>query len=310
MAMCLGLEPPILKKVSGSRILVYHGICQKYHLRYNTLFVTRKMFEKHLQLYKKYCHLLSLDDYYEERFSKVKFNLCLSFDDGFANNHTYVLPLLEQYEIPAVFFVTSIRQAGHDILWNDVLAIAYRYGPYRLIFNKREFIKRKDKKYVDAGTGELLADILLRTGFAEKEQMIEILGNWRNRAADEYWLQMTTEQIRQLSASKWVTIGSHGYYHNDFAKLPDMSAKLEMEQSKQFLEGVTGQEVKSLAFPYGSYSAQTVMAAKQAGYSQLLATNFLFPGDENDTTLRERLTINPFISSTNQLYASIRGTYT
>lgn len=31
----------------------------------------------------------------------------LTFDDGFANNATNVLPLLEQYQAPAVFFITT-----------------------------------------------------------------------------------------------------------------------------------------------------------------------------------------------------------
>ncbi|MBL7747679.1 MAG: polysaccharide deacetylase family protein [Chitinophagaceae bacterium] len=310
MAMFLGRKSLVLKEGKGARILVYHGLCKKDHLRFNSLFITKRMFEKHLQLYNKYCHLISLDDYYGEQFSKDRFNICLSFDDGFANNHSYVLPLLEQYEIPAVFFITGIRQAGYDVLWNDVLAIAYRYGPDKLILKNRKFIKRKDRKYVDAGSGELLADILRATDFAGKEQMMEVLGSFKDRADQEYWLQMTTEQIKQLSASKWVTIGSHGYYHNDLANLPAESAKLEMQQSRQFLEDVTGKEVRALAFPYGSYSAETIVGAKEAGFTRLLATDFLFPSDGNDTTLRERFTINPFISSINQLHACIRGTYT
>jgi peptidoglycan/xylan/chitin deacetylase (PgdA/CDA1 family) len=35
----------------------------------------------------------------------------LTFDDGFANNHDVVLPLLERFEAPAVFFVTTSHVA-------------------------------------------------------------------------------------------------------------------------------------------------------------------------------------------------------
>ncbi|MEQ1678502.1 MAG: polysaccharide deacetylase family protein [Chitinophagaceae bacterium] len=306
----LGLHRSFFTKEKGSRILVYHGVCRKDHLKFNTLFVTAKAFEKQLRLYKKYCSVISLEDHYEQRFSKDRFNVCLSFDDGFANNYQYVLPLLEQYEVPAVFFVTGIRESGHDILWNDVLAIAYKYGPQQFTFRNEKYIKRRDGKYIDAVSGVLLSDRLRTTGFAEKEEMIALLGLYKERADEEYWLQQTREQLRELSSSKWVTIGSHSQYHNDLAKLPAAVAQEDMIRSKHFLESITGKEIKAIAFPYGSYNPETINAAKAAGFSQLLATEFLFPEDGSDTTLRERLTINPFISGVNQLYATISGSYT
>jgi peptidoglycan/xylan/chitin deacetylase (PgdA/CDA1 family) len=106
-----------------------------------------------------------------------------------------------------------------------------------------------------------------------------------------------------------VTIGSHSYYHNDLAKVSVDCLKKDMAQSKEYLQNITGKEVEALAFPYGSYTKEVVKAATSAGYKQLLATEFLSPDDANEITLRERLTINPFISNINQLYANIRGNY-
>jgi hypothetical protein len=46
---------------------------------------------------------------------------------------------------------------------------------------------------------------------------------WRpeydNDAPEDYWLQMTTEEIKKASQSPFITIGSHGYYHNDLARI-------------------------------------------------------------------------------------------
>lgn len=310
IAMLAGFKKPaFFRAARGSRILVYHGVCRKEHLKFNTLFVTERMFEKHLLLYKKYCNLISLDDHYAQRFSDKQFNICLSFDDGFANNHKYVLPLLEKYEIPAVFFITGIREAGYDILWNDILAIAYRYGPGKLIVQNEEYQKGKDSRYVSVSSGKLLADVLRSTDFDTKKEMIEQLQPLKQKVNEDHWLQMTEEQIKELSASKWVTIGCHSRYHNDLAKLPGAVAKEDMLRSKQYLEKVTDKEVKAMAFPYGSYTRETITLAKEAGFTQLLATEFLFPDDATETTLKERLTINPFISAVNQLSATIKGHY-
>ena len=305
----LGLNRSFYKNTRGARILVYHGICQDNHLQYNTLFVRLKTFEAQLLLYKKYFNLVSLDDYYQQRFTNDRFNLCLTFDDGFANNYKYILPLLERYQVPATFFITGIRDAGYDILWNDVLSMAYKHGPEKFTFRNEEFIKGRDTKYISSLTRKRLDELLRFMEFDAKAEMITLLDPFKHKAQNDHWLQMTAEEIKLLSASKWVTIGNHSYYHNDLGKISAASVREDLTRSKQFLEKVTGKEVKALAFPYGSYSAEVVNEAKDAGHSQLLAAEFLFPADEHDTTLRERLIINPFISNINQMHANITGNY-
>ena len=305
----IGTVHDFFKDARGARILLYHGVCVNDPLRFNTLFVSLKTFESQLKLYKKYFNLISLDDFYEQRFAGDRFNICLSFDDGFANNHKYVLPLIERYEVPAAFFLTAVRNDGYDILWNDLLSISFRYGPRQIICNGNRYVKGKDNRYTSVATGEGLIDILRRSGFEQKAEVMKLLGSIRNNVDEDYWLQLTTDQIKTLSASKWATIGSHGYYHNDLAKIPVSLALDELGNSKLYLENITGKEIKAVAFPYGSYSKPVVAQAKQAGYTQLLATDFLDREDSHDKTMRERLTINPFISNINQMHANITGNY-
>ena len=305
----LGLNQSYVKNARGARILIYHGICVNDPFRFNTLFVRRKTFEDQLKLYKQYFNIVSLDDFYHQRFSSDRFNICLTFDDGFANNYRHVLPLLELHQVHAAFFITGIRNAGYDILWNDFLTIAGKYGPQKFIFKREEFVKDGDRKYVSSLTGKRLADILRSTGFEDKAEMIALLGSFNKNVEADYWLQMTVDQIKALSASKWATIGNHSYYHNDLAQIPVSLVREDISRSKQFLENITGKEIKALAFPYGSYTREAAEEAKNAGFTQLLATEFLFPEDANDTTFRERFTINPFISNVNQLHANITGNY-
>ena len=305
----LGLKNHILTANSAARILVYHGVCKTDPFRFNSLFITVKKFESQLKLYKKYFHLVSLDDFYMQRFSSERFNLCLSFDDGFANNYEYILPLLEHYQVPAVFFVTGIRDAGYDVLWNDVLSIAGRYGPPKIVFRGEEFEKDHTKKYISLKHNKTLNEVLRGTGFEEKAELIAMFADLRIKVDSDYWLQMTSEQIRTLSKNKWVTIGSHGYYHNDLAKVNAATLKKELHLSKNYLQDITGKEIRSVAFPYGSYSQQAVSEAKAEGYSQILATDFHFDEDRQDETMSERLIINPFISNINQIHANLRGNY-
>lgn len=307
LAFLTGQAAAHFRKASGHRILVYHGICSRAPLRYNTLFITASVFEKQLRQFKKYCHLLSLDDYYAGNFSNDRFNLCLSFDDGFANNHTYVLPLLEKYKVPAVFFITGAGHAGYDILWNDVLCAAYRYGPHEFRFEDRLYQKANDLRY--RADGDLLADVLRRRSFSEKAAVMARLNQYRKQDDWEYWLQLNAGQISQMAASEWVTVGCHSLHHDDLATLSATALRDDLTVSRQWLEQLTGKPVKALAFPYGSYHAETLAIAQEAGFTQLLAERYLNPEDKNAVLLRDRMTINPFINPVNQLYAAIRGSY-
>jgi peptidoglycan/xylan/chitin deacetylase (PgdA/CDA1 family) len=307
-----GLNQQRFQKAKGARIAVYHGICQTDHTRFNSIFLKLKTFEAHLQFYKKYFHVISLDDYYNQRFSKERFNICISFDDGFANNYKYVFPLLNKYQVPAVFFITAIREAGYDILWNDFLVLAQKYGPSKFQIWNNEFYKDRHERYVSGQNNDLLRDILQTAGFNRKAELMrlpELITSFKHKDEEDYWLQMTEDEIKMLSTSPFVTIGCHGYYHNDLSQLSVNSAKDEMIHSKQYLENITGKEINALAFPYGNYSAAVVAAAESVGFTRLLTTDFRFPEDHYNPTLRERLTVNPYISINNQMITIINGRY-
>ncbi|GAA4094476.1 polysaccharide deacetylase family protein [Mucilaginibacter panaciglaebae] len=309
----LGLDENFYTNARGSRILIYHGICQRDHTRFNPIFLTQQLFEQHLQLYKKYCNVVSLDDYYAGNFSADKFNICLTFDDGFANNHKYVLPLLERYQMPATFFITGIANDGQDILWNDFLGIVSKFGPQQITYNGRQYYKGLYDHYTSAINHITLKDELRNLGFEQKTDMMQklypLVPFKKDAEQTDYWLQMTPQQIKELSASPYASIGAHGYYHNDLTRINPADAFEEMVRVKQYLENLTSKPATSLAFPYGSYDADVINLAKKAGYYQLLAMDFNTPTDAQDDTLRERLTVNPFISPVNQLYATITCKY-
>jgi len=126
---------------------------------------------------------------------------------------------------------------------------------------------------------------------------------------EDYWLQMTREQIKQIADSPYFTVGAHGYYHNDLTKISVEDAAKELTLTKSYLETITGKPINSVAFPYGSYNPDVVDIAKKTGYVQLLAVDFLTIEDSRDNTLRERFTVNPFISIPNQMHAIITRKY-
>ena len=309
----LGFNRQLFQHTPGARALIYHGICRGKPTLINSLFITAKTFEEHLKFYRRYFNIVSLDDFYAKNYNDDRFAVCLTFDDGFANNYRYVLPLIEKYKIPVTFFITAIRQAGHDVLWNDQLALLQRFGPPNITFNGDMYVKDKYRRYLSRSNGSSLRDHLQQNGYPLKagflQQTAEAAIHAKARAGDDYWLQMTEKEITMLTAHPLVTIGCHGYYHNDLSRIPLTDATDEMIHSRQYLESITGCAIDAIAFPYGAYTKELTAAAVVAGFRQLLAVDFRHPQDKDDPTIRERMTINPYISVYNQMTAIVRGHY-
>lgn len=312
IAWATGLDNGWLKNARGHRIAVYHGIVNRVYKKFEPIYLTVKTFENQLKFYKKHFNIVSLEDYYAGKFSKDKFNLCLSFDDGYANNFECVLPLLEKYQVPATLFITGIREAGYDILWNDFLRMAGKYGPSTIDFQGEYYRKNRNWKYLRISDKIPLKDVLRNSGFDLKRQFMKevkpLLSNhWKDEK--EYCLQLSEEQIKTMSLSPWVNFGSHGYYHNDLTRISADEAFEELKASKKYIENLIQKEVKAIAFPYGTYNHEIIQLAEKASYSQLLALDFNEKADESISSLRERMVIDPSISANNQARAFIKGKY-
>lgn len=306
----LGLNERLFREARGARIIVYHGICRSDPGRFNSLFVDEATFERHLRFYSKYFNVVSLEDLYAGRLSDSRFNICLTFDDGFANNYQYALPLLSTYGVPAAFFVTGIGEAGYPFLWNDWLSMMQKYGPSELVFPGAPAYTRIRGSYRAMGTGEGLRERLQSGDFREKELLIRSVGSpdWMGKH-EEYWLQMTAKQLSVLAGHPLVTIGCHGYYHNDLGRISLSRAVEEIRRNSEYLNRVTNKVMNALAFPYGSYTMELVAEAKRMGFDRLLALDLHSLADGAEASLRSRMVVNPFISLHNLMTAIIHGEY-
>ena len=80
-------------------------------------------------------------------------------------------------------------------------------------------------------------------------------------------------ELKELAALPGATIGSHGVTHCRLAECDDDTLRWELEESRRYLEDVTGKPVTALSYPHGSASDRVREAARQAGYV-LAASSF------------------------------------
>lgn len=298
------------KSKKGSCVICYHGVDHVGSLSFNTRFISQKNIESQIIFFKKHFHIATIKDYVLGNYPKNVFTIVLTFDDGYRNNLELVVPLLEKHQVPATFFITSIQASGHNILWSDHLDLGFGYTKGNVEINGREFQKKKDGFY-ELSSGLSLKNACRQEDFHFKEEMMRMVSEEfkSNPKLDIYWQLMDDKQISSLRSSRWVTIGSHGHFHNNLGLLAIEDAKTDLINSKNYLENLIEKEVKFLAFPDGSYNKETLDVAQKVGYHYQFAIDYLHESDDNNKRVFNRIGNNPFIGLEHQANCLVDGHY-
>src|SRR5690606_18113223 len=127
-AMRWGLDRIMLGQ-SGKTcgIINFHGVRQVAENHLNNRHLPEDDLEKILKYLKSRFEIVSLEKIFEFHRSKripSRKVVALTFDDGYLNNFTVALPLLEKYQIPATFFIIGKSLAEEKFIsWPDALDV-------------------------------------------------------------------------------------------------------------------------------------------------------------------------------------------
>jgi len=104
------------------RILYYHSIGERvgdnYYLR-----IPPDTFREQMRLLSEEYDVISLRELVDRVKSgrKIKRSVLITFDDGFKDNYTVAYPILQEYDLPATFFVTTSFIGQKEYMnWNEL----------------------------------------------------------------------------------------------------------------------------------------------------------------------------------------------
>lgn len=200
--------------------------------------------------------------------------VCVTFDDGYADNLTVALPILKHFEIPLTVFIATGYLDG-KCMWNDRVAEAIRQAPGDSIDLRGYGFGVQTLGDVRA-RARLVSGLLKRLRYHPPDQREQMAQDLAARYAPRLISPMLTRaQVRELRA-RGVEIGGHTVTHPILADTDNRLAHREIAENKEELEGLLGEPLRFFAYPNGKPDLDcTAVHAKMArdlGYAAAVTT--------------------------------------
>lgn len=201
---------------------------------------------------------------------------CVTFDDGYADNATVALPVLQRLRIPATVFVASGYLNGGR-MWNDTIIEALRHFTGREL-DLGELGLPAYALDTDASRRATAGDVIARSKYLDaghRDEIADCVASKTGPLPDD--LMLNTAQLLTLQENG-VEIGAHTVSHPILSGLTIERAREEISRGKVELEKITGKTVSLFAYPNGKfgtdYKKEQVPLVREAGFEAAVTTDW------------------------------------
>lgn len=264
---------------SNSEILVYHRIGND-PIDSQLLAVSPENFERQIIHLKNEYNIVPLDkmvDDISKNLLEPK-TIAITFDDGYLDNLTNALPIIEKYQIPVTIFIATNHIGSDKEFWWDELENLLLTGK-----KLPDFLSISDDTFGDKSWGLNtsrdrfrawldLGLILRKQHNDEINSFLDALyESWANipRVQRPTHRRMNLEQLKLIASSPYINIGSHSITHSMMSQLSDEDQAKEVLYSSYELEKILGKKPTLFAYPYGNtndFNKASEIIVEQAGY--------------------------------------------
>lgn len=173
--------------------------------------------------------------------------LLLTFDDGYLRSSD-VLPVLKEYNVPAIFFISTNHVQQGKCFWWDVL--------YR---------ERYRRGSSDSQIGQEIQYLKQWTNDAIEDYLRGIFGATALQPLGDSDRPLTPAELRTLASEPLVSIGNHTCDHAVLTNYPADQVRRQIVGAQEAIAAMTGIQPTVISYPNGNYSAQVIQIAQESG---------------------------------------------
>lgn len=262
-------------------ILLYHGVTDAHSEgieNYSGKHCSREEFVKQMAFLKANCNLLSMDDvvnHYKAKKPFPKNSAAVTFDDGFKNNFTVAVPVLDNFRIPAAFYLSTGFIGTEKMFWVDIMEDCINRSKKRRIeldisARRKKFLLATAKQRIQAL--EAVKKYCKQAGNEKKDvvvrSVIAATGIRPSVHSAENYRKMSWDDAAEISANPLFTVGGHTQNHTILSSLSVDAMKREISVSIRELKKRLGSKVRHYSYPEGQknhYNENTIAYLKKCG---------------------------------------------
>jgi peptidoglycan/xylan/chitin deacetylase (PgdA/CDA1 family) len=217
--------------------------------------------------------IVSLDECLEKLESNDRSDryAVLTFDDGYRDNVSVALPILERNNAPFMIYVPTAATTrsmqswwlglrklflSSDDVTIDALSRRFHCADFRSKLSAFEEVRLWIHE--DYRRAELLAPTFKQAGIS------------LTALNDAYFLD--ERELSILARHPLASIGGHTTSHAALTTLDESSARAELADNRSYLENLLQLPVRHLAYPYGAFGAREELLANDVGYQTAVTT--------------------------------------
>lgn len=197
----------------------------------------------------------------------------ITFDDGAMNNYTYALPILQEFNIKAYFFLIETLLQNNDLLWTDkwfLWLAKVPYGKYNILGVKISITNENDRMLVHQQLWNFLKKNYNKEKILEAMNQIYSFDNFKEYIKkNEQRFASHNGQETEIIKQAGHFIGSHSYKHD----ILSLQNKNELINELTNIKKSTLYNTKVFAIPFGTsdeINHETISIIVQQGFNAIL----------------------------------------
>lgn len=244
------------------------------------LAVTKRRFEEQLLFLTKNFNPISLRVACE-RLAAGKLeqdSVILTFDDGYRDNLTVALPLLEKYSVPATIFITTgFIETKHLPWWYEYEQLVSTAKALEFSWNGNRYswhLNTPENRYTAmTAIGSMLGQVSSR----EQSLLLDVIREQSNVQELKNEEFLSWDEIKFLSKHPLIEIGAHTHSHPVLNTLSTEDLSHELQHAREILTNIISKPIDFFTYPYGSrvqVGIREFDAAYRAGYKAALTSRY------------------------------------
>lgn len=263
-------------------VLSYHRILTAYQAEndgvHHSLWITPERFLSQIKWMRSIGEIVDYSRIVDTATPNEQPLFTITFDDGWRDCYEYAFPILKEYQVPSLFFLTTDAICSGDLYWPQDIATKTHRAYKKGFCSATQILAALSESWPEKMRGQNVKNICL----------MEMLERWIESLkliCDEERQQLTYDYFKHIQVStspltgyimSWnearimhkhgVMFGSHTHNHTILENLPSEQIEFELTKSKELILEKLQIEVNSFCYPNGRYSGEEGAILSRCGY--------------------------------------------